>query len=87
MVGQSIPSFILGPVLAHCQGAISPICTCPLGEACASCCRECDEELEGTRGQQQLSFARDKAAKAAYSSGAGRHSLYRAHRLQRVVKF
>ncbi len=52
-----------------------------------TCCRECEEELEETRGQQQLSFAGIKRAKAEASTGSGRHSFWRANKLQRVCQF
>ena len=52
-----------------------------------ACCRECEEELEGNRGQQQLCFAGIKRAKAEASTGSGRHSFWRANKLQRVCQF
>ena len=50
-------------------------------------CRECEEELEEMKGQQQLCFGTLKRAKAEASSGAGRHAFWRANKLQRVSTF
>lgn len=49
-------------------------------------CRECDDELNGTQGQQLLAFG-SKPVKADVSSGIGRHAFFRAHKLQRVANF